>query len=118
MKRVSDKRPWGGFEQFTLNEKSTVKILTINPGQALSTQKHKNRNELWVLLDNPAKITVGKKTFRAKKGSEILIKKGQIHTIEAYSEVVRILEIAFGNFNEDDIIRLKDKYGRVNEKTK
>jgi mannose-1-phosphate guanylyltransferase/mannose-1-phosphate guanylyltransferase/mannose-6-phosphate isomerase len=118
MKRISDKRPWGGFEQFTLNEKSTVKILKINPGQKLSIQKHKNRSEFWVILDNPAKITVGKKTFRANKGDEIFIKKGQIHTVETYSKVVRILEIAFGNFNENDIIRLKDKYGRVNGKTK
>jgi mannose-6-phosphate isomerase-like protein (cupin superfamily) len=65
------------------------------------------------MLDNPAKITVGKKTFRAKKDDEIFIRKGQIHTAEAYSKTARILEIAFGHFNEKDITRLKDRYGRA-----
>ena len=118
MKRISDKRPWGGFEQFTLNEKSTVKILTIKPGQSPSVQKHKYRSEFWVMLDNPVKITLGNKKFKTKKGDEIIIKKGQIHTAEAYSKTARILEIAFGKFDEDDIVRLKDKYGRVNGKEK
>jgi mannose-6-phosphate isomerase-like protein (cupin superfamily) len=118
MKRVSDKRPWGGFEQFTLNEKSTVKILTINPGESPSVQKHSHRSEFWVMLDNPVKVTRGNKSFRAKKGDEIFIKKGQVHTAEAYSKTARILEIAFGYFDEDDIIRLKDKYGRADGKKK
>jgi len=113
MKKKSDKRPWGNFRQFTLNEKSTVKILTINPRQSPSVQKHKNRNELWVMLDNPAKITLNNKTFKAKKGDEIIIKKGQVHTAEAYSKPLRILEISFGKFDEKDITRLKDKYGRT-----
>jgi mannose-6-phosphate isomerase len=117
MIKKSDKRPWGGFRQFTLNEKSTVKILTINPRQSPSVQKHKYRSEFWVMLDNPAKITVGKKVFRANKGDEIMIKKGQVHSAEAYSKTCRILELSFGKFVENDIIRLKDKYGRAkNEK--
>jgi len=113
MEKKSDKRPWGNFRQFTLNEKSTIKILTINPHHSPSVQKHKNRSEFWVMLDNPAKITIGKKNFKAKKGDEILIKKGQVHTAEAYSKPSRILEISFGKFDEKDIIRLKDKYGRT-----
>jgi len=112
MRKKSDKRPWGNFRQFTLNEKSTIKILNINPHQSLSVQKHKNRDEFWVILNNPAKITLGNKTFKATKGDEILIKKGQIHTAEAYSKPLRILEISFGKFKEKDEIRLKDKYGR------
>jgi len=112
MKKYSEKRPWGGFEQFTLNEISTVKILTINPKQKFSLQYHKNRKELWRFLDNPAKVTVGKKTFRVKKGDEIIIPKKTNHRIEAYSKPVKVLEIAFGKFDEKDIVRIEDKYGR------
>ncbi|MAH07147.1 mannose-6-phosphate isomerase [Candidatus Pacearchaeota archaeon] len=118
MKKKSDKRPWGGFEQFTLNEESTVKILTIKPHQSPSVQKHKHRSEFWVILDNPIKVTLGNRTFRAVKDQEIFIKKGQVHTAEAYSKTARILEISFGKFDENDITRLKDKYGRVNDKKK
>jgi len=113
MKKKNIKKPWGEFKQFTLNEKSTVKILTIMPKQAFSLQKHSKRKEFWYFLDNSAKVTVGRKTFKIKKGNEIIIKPKQNHRIEAYSKPVNVLEISFGNFDEKDIIRLKDKYGRI-----
>jgi mannose-6-phosphate isomerase len=113
MKKYKEKRPWGGFEQFTLNEISTVKILTIKPKQKFSLQYHKKRKEFWRLLDNPAKVTVGKKTFRAKKGDEITIKPKTNHRIEAFSKPVNVLEISFGTFNEKDIKRIEDAYGRA-----
>ena len=113
MKKINEKRPWGGFEQFTLNEISTVKILTIKPKQKFSLQYHNNRKEFWRFLDNPAKVTLGKKIFKVKKGDEIVIPKKTNHRIEAYSKTVRVLEISFGKFNEKDIVRLEDKYGRV-----
>ena len=112
MKKYSEKRPWGMFERFTLNEISTVKILTIKPRQGFSLQYHKNRKEFWRFLDNPAKVTIGKKTLKLKKGDEIIIPKKTNHRIEAYSKTVNVLEIAFGKFDEKDIIRLEDKYGR------
>ena len=40
-------RPWGNFERFTLNEQSTVKIITVNPGEAFSLQVHGHREEFW-----------------------------------------------------------------------
>ena len=113
MKKKIVKKPWGEFKQFTLNEKSTVKILTIKPNQAFSLQSHKNRKEFWYFLDNPAKVTIGNKTIKTKKGSEIIIKPHQNHRIEALSKIVNVLEIAFGEFDEKDIKRIKDKYGRV-----
>ena len=113
MKKKDVKKPWGEFRQFTLNEKSTVKILTIKPKQAFSLQSHKNRKEFWYFLDNPAKVTIGNKKIRTKKGSEITIKPNQNHRIEALSKPVNVLEISFGNFDEKDIKRLEDKYGRV-----
>ena len=112
MKKRTEKRPWGNFKQFTLNEKSTVKILTINPKQKFSLQYHKNRKEFWRFLDNPAKVTIGKKTKRMKGGDEIIIPKKTLHRIEAYSKPVRVLEIAFGKFDEKDIKRIEDVYGR------
>ncbi len=113
MKKYVVKRPWGGFERFTLNEKSSVKILTIKPKQEFSLQKHKKRKEFWIFLDNPAKVIVGNKTIRVKKGDKVIIKKGQEHRITAFSKTVHVLEISSGKFDEKDIVRLKDKYGRA-----
>lgn len=107
-----EKRSWGNFEIFTKNKKTTVKILTIKPKQKFSLQYHENRKEFWKFLDNPAKVTLGNKTFRVKKGEEIIVPKKTKHRIEAYSKPVKVLEISFGNFNEKDIIRIEDDYGR------
>ena len=112
MKKYSEKREWGGFERFTLNELSTVKIITVNPKKRFSLQYHINRKELWKFLDNPAKVTIGKRTFKAKKGDEITINKKTLHRVEAFSRPVRILEISFGKFSEKDIKRIKDDFGR------
>ena len=112
MKKYVEKRPWGDFERFTLNEISTVKILTIKPKQKFSLQYHKKRREFWKFLDNPAKVTLGKKTIRVKKGDEILIPVKTNHRIEAYSKPVKVLEISFGKFDEKDIKRIEDAYGR------
>ncbi len=34
--RFTVSKPWGGFDQFTLNERSTVKIVTVLPGDVSS----------------------------------------------------------------------------------
>jgi mannose-1-phosphate guanylyltransferase/mannose-1-phosphate guanylyltransferase/mannose-6-phosphate isomerase len=111
--KLEKQKPWGKYERFTLNERSTVKILTIKPRQKISLQYHDKRAEFWKILDNTAKITVGKKTFRAGKNDEIFIPPKTIHRIEAYSKPVRVLEIALGTFNEKDITRVEDAYGRA-----
>ncbi len=113
MKKYTENRPWGKFEQFTHNEISTVKIITVKPKQKLSLQYHKKRKEFWRFLDNPAKVTIGKKTIKVKKDQEVIIPKRALHTVEALNKPVRFLEIAFGNFDENDIVRIKDRYGRV-----
>ena len=113
MKRSKDKRPWGNFEQFTLNETSTVKILTIKRGMRTSLQKHKRRKEFWKALDTPVKVTIGKKTFKIKKDDEALIKKGQLHRFHGLGKDARVLEISFGKFDEKDIKRTEDDFGRA-----
>lgn len=113
MKKYEEKRPWGGFKQFTLNEKSTVKILTIKPKQEFSLQYHVNRDEFWKFLDNAAIVIIGKKKMRVKKGDELIIPKRTLHRIKALNKEVNVLEVSFGKFQENDIIRIEDKYGRV-----
>lgn len=107
------KKPWGDYERFTLNEKSTVKILRLKPHQRFSLQKHSSRTEFWKFLDNPAKVTIGNKTIKVSKGDMITIPKGSTHRIQALNKPVQILEISLGNFKETDIKRIEDDYGRA-----
>jgi len=108
-----DIRPWGQFERFTLNEKTTVKIITVKAGEAFSLQTHNNREEFWRVLSGSASVTVGEETREAKTGDQFYIKTGEKHRVEGGASGVEFLEIAFGEFDEGDIVRLEDKYGRV-----
>ena len=109
-----DIRPWGKFDQYTWNEKTTVKVITVNPGQQLSIQRHKKRSELWIALDQGL-ITYLEGEWRVfHKGEHFHIAPHKIHSIRnEYQIPARFLEIAFGQFDEDDIERLEDKYGRI-----
>ena len=51
--------------------------------------------------------------FSSKKGDEFFISKGVRHRIETDSLPAEILEISFGKFYEDDIVRIEDAYERV-----
>jgi len=108
------KKPWGSFDEYTLNERSTVKILTINPGAKTSLQSHRHRKELWVALDKGVRVQVGKEKTLLRKGSSILAKKRTKPPLECEGRLAaRVLEISFGVFPEKDIIRYEDDYGRV-----
>jgi mannose-6-phosphate isomerase len=109
MKEV--KRPWGDFEEFVLNKKCTVKILTIKPRQRLSLQYHNHREEMWYFLDK-AIVQIGKKKIKVKEGSIIKIKPKVLHRAIALNNKVKFLEVSLGKFSEKDEVKLEDKYGR------
>jgi mannose-6-phosphate isomerase-like protein (cupin superfamily) len=106
-------RPWGEFRQFTHNELSTVKVITVNPHEQLSLQYHKRRAEFWRILSGNPIIHIGDKKIEAKQGDEFTVDVEAPHQIIAQDAPVRVLEISTGDFDENDIIRLEDKYGRV-----
>jgi mannose-6-phosphate isomerase-like protein (cupin superfamily) len=105
-------KPWGRFEQFTSQEPVTVKILTINPNESLSLQYHYKREEFWKILSGAGELTLGDLTIQAHEGDEYFIEKEQRHRMKAGPAQVKILEIAFGDFDEYDIVRLEDQYNR------
>ncbi|MBA2619296.1 MAG: phosphomannose isomerase type II C-terminal cupin domain [Rubrobacter sp.] len=107
-------KPWGRFEQYTHNLPSTVKIITVAPGGTLSRQYHRHRDELWVVLDPGARVEMDGETLSPEPGEKLYIPRGTVHRLSSEGkEPVRILEISFGEFDEGDIVRLEDVYGRV-----
>jgi mannose-1-phosphate guanylyltransferase/mannose-1-phosphate guanylyltransferase/mannose-6-phosphate isomerase len=110
--RRYDERPWGAFEQFTQGDISTVKIITVRAGEALSLQRHHMRDEFWKVLSGNGTVTVGEATVTAGPGDEFFIPAGTIHRVQSGETDCTFLEIAFGRFDESDIERLEDKYGR------
>ena len=108
-------KPWGAFDQYTLNTPSTVKILTCNPGQKLSLQRHSHRDELWVALDPGVVVDLDGVELRPAVGEEIWLPLGSTHRLRCDAGTpgpVRVLEVRLGTFDEADIERLQDDYGR------
>jgi len=111
---VRVEKPWGSFEQYTHNLPSTVKVITVAPGGALSRQYHENRDELWVVLDAGALVEVGDEVLAPQPGDKLFIPRGTVHRLCCNGDgPTRILEVSFGSFDEEDIVRLEDVYGRV-----
>ena len=76
-------------------------------------QKHHKRDEFWRVLSGSPEITIGDKIITAKSGDEFELKPETNHRIHALGEDVEVLEISLGEFNEEDIVRIEDKYGRT-----
>ncbi|TVR27818.1 MAG: mannose-6-phosphate isomerase [Nitriliruptor sp.] len=109
---VVDHRPWGNFRQYTLNEPSTVKIITVVAGESLSLQRHEHRDELWIALDDGLLFEIDGTTTQASTGDEFFVTRGAVHRVAGGDHGGRFLEVAFGHFDEQDIERLEDRYGR------
>jgi len=105
-------RPWGTFETFAKNEHVTVKLLTVRAGEQLSVQYHNARNEYWRILAGNGEVFLGTEWRACSSGDEFVIAVGQQHSIRAGVADMVVLEIARGKFDEKDIVRVSDKYGR------
>jgi mannose-1-phosphate guanylyltransferase len=109
----SEDRPWGKFEKFHENKISTVKLIYINANSRLSLQYHRKRSEFWKILKGTVKMQLEEKLIVLKEGETIEIPKNAKHRVEAIQGNSIILEISYGEFNENDIVRLEDNYKRA-----
>ena len=111
-KIIEDVRPWGNFRRYAYNEICTVKIITVEPNQMLSKQAHKKRDELWVIIDDGLKIELNDEIFLPNPGDEIVVRRNTKHRVSSLGKRARLLEVSFGYFDENDIKRYEDIYGR------
>jgi len=108
-------RPWGSFDQYAFNQDVTVSLMTVQPGQRLSLQSHTGRSELWIVLDEGAEVIIDDKVLHPKRMEEIWIPVGGKHRLSSIGTEMRVLEVAFGNWQQEDIIRFSDDYQRPSQ---
>ncbi len=107
-------RPWGAFRQYACNQEVTVSLMTVLPGQRLSLQSHTGRAELWIVLDDGAVVQVGDDVRELRAGEEVWIPANCRHRLSCRgARPVRVLEVAFGNWQQEDITRYEDDYQRI-----
>ncbi|HEV7121345.1 MAG TPA: phosphomannose isomerase type II C-terminal cupin domain [Candidatus Paceibacterota bacterium] len=113
--RYHEDRPWGSFDRFTSNEVSTVKFLHVAAGQRFSLQKHAKRSEFWKTIEGSGVASIDGADHPMNRGDEVEIPVGSTHRLTGGPDGITVLEIALGEFDENDIERLEDDYGRAAE---
>ena len=58
-------------------------------------------------------MELGEQVVDPEAGEKLFIPRQTVHRLSAGEGPVRLLEISFGEFDEEDIVRLEDLYGRV-----
>lgn len=122
------KRDWGAMELLAHDELCSTRLLVIEAGNKLSFQRHLCRDELYVALDDNIGLKIAGflegvgnvdkydpqiQSLILERGDYVLIPRGVWHRPEASMDRVRILEIAFGVYDQvNDIERIGDEYGR------
>ena len=106
-------KPWGHETIWAHTDTYVGKILHIKAGQALSVQYHNVKDETVYLLsgnliyrvwdgDTPQDVDL-------KIGMAYRITPGTVHQMEAVTDC-DVLEVSTPHL--DDVVRLKDRYGR------
>ncbi|HEY4507626.1 MAG TPA: phosphomannose isomerase type II C-terminal cupin domain [Candidatus Paceibacterota bacterium] len=111
--RDREDRPWGSFERFTLDEPCTVKLIRVNAEAELSLQRHAKRAEFWRVVEGSGKARVGEVERPLAPGDEVEVPRGEVHRLIGGPQGLLVLEIAKGDFDEGDIERLEDNFGRA-----
>lgn len=108
-------RPWGTHRVLRRGDRYQVKLLTIDPGARVSSQRHRHRAEHWVVVSGAAIVTKGEERIPVYENQSIDIPVGEVHRIENPGKIpLRVIEVQSGAYlGEDDIERLDDNYGRV-----
>ena len=117
-KTIQSSRPWGEIHMVVRNQKCSVDLTEVKPGERASLHSHAIRHELFHFLDDGAILEIDGKLFHPKAHEEFLIKPGQKHRFWAEESSFRMLVISLGEWKAEDQIRHDDDYGRKGETLK
>ncbi len=106
-------RYWGNYQVIHRDDCSWTKALTIYGGESLSLHYHEFRTELWFPLDEGLRAVInGGPTLDLATGTVYSVPQNVLHNIINPTNVpLRLIEVASGRVDDDDIIRIYDKYG-------
>jgi len=107
-------KPWGHEIIWAHTERYCGKILHITAGHSLSVQYHERKDETVYLLSGELRYWVGERADaltdqRLKPGDAFRITPGTVHYMEAVTDC-DVLEASTPEL--DDVVRIKDRYGR------
>ena len=110
-------RPWGTYRSIDRGDGFQVKHIMVAPGGRLSLQYHHHRSEHWTVVGGTAQVTIDQTVQTLRPNQSVYIPCGAVHRLENLgSEPVHLIEVQCGSYlGEDDIVRVEDVYGRVED---
>ena len=106
-------RSWGRYREYARNEPCTVWIVEMKAGQAGSLQSHAHFDELWIMLTDGGEVQLADQVQKVRAGDEIFIPRGTKHRLCNLSDgLLRMMEVAYGDVQDEDKVRYDDRYGR------
>ena len=107
-------RPWGTYTILEDSQGYKIKRIEVKAGKRLSLQKHKYRNEHWIVVSGTATVTVNNDTFLLNQNESTYIKAGDVHRLLNDTNMpLVIIEAQVGHYTgEDDIERIEDDFER------
>jgi mannose-6-phosphate isomerase-like protein (cupin superfamily) len=108
-------RPWGRYEILADTPTHKVKRITVEPGKRLSYQRHRHRGEHWFVVSGRGTVTLDGADHPVDPRTSIDIPAGAAHRVaNSGAEPLVFIEVQHGaSFEENDIERLEDDYGRA-----
>lgn len=108
-------RPWGTYTVLEEGLRFKIKDIEIKPKGRLSMQYHHHRSEHWVVVRGTAQITIGDEVLMLSENESAFIPQGRAHRLENPGDTpLNIIEVQCGDYvGEDDIVRIDDVYGRI-----
>ena len=111
-------KPWGSEAVFAAGEHGYVgKLITVLAGEALSLQRHAEKDETLVVISGEALLEHGPSAERLEShtlrpGDSAHIPATVVHRVTAVSDLLFAEASTAAPGWRDDVVRLADRYGR------
>lgn len=105
-----EERRWGEYKVidnvgFADGHHALTKQLVIKPGNGISYQVHRCRDEVWTFIEGEGLLVIDGEIKKVAQGDVVHIRKGTKHAVKAITEL-RIIEVQIGTkVVEEDVER-------------
>ena len=120
VEHLYEQRPWGSYEildKFDAGDGKDVcvKRIVVKPNQRLSYQSHRLRGEHWFFVQGEGKAILNDDEHAVRPGRSVEIPIGTKHRVINTDDNLELvfIEVSTGKFDEEDIERYEDDYGRA-----
>ena len=107
-------RPWGTLEHIARGVGYQVRHMVVNPGAAISLQRHPNRCAHWTVIKGRVQLHIDGKELCLEENQSTSVPQGSGHRLSNSGTIpAEIIEVQVGDYpSEDDIENHEDQIAR------